>query len=179
MRHPRTMKMVWLRVRHVSFNGSYSNAMRKYSFFPALFWIGLSLFVLIFSHRMGLGGFHNPGPGLMPFLLGFLLFPISLYLLIMSVLRKGEGVEAPQEEGGRTNYRQIGLILVSLFVYALLLERLGFLITTFVFMILLFRSVGNRWIAVLLASAITVLAAYFVFTSFGVRFPEGILKLGG
>jgi putative tricarboxylic transport membrane protein len=153
--------------------------MKKYSIIPALVWVGLSLFVMIFSYRMGLGGFHNPGPGLMPFLLGLFLFPISLYLLITSVLRKEEGVEAPQEGGGQTNYRQMGLILISLFVYAFLLEKLGFLITTFIFLVLLFRSVGNRWITVLAASVSTVLAAYFVFTFFGVRFPEGILRLGG
>ena len=153
--------------------------MKKYSILPALFWVGLSVFVMIFSYRMGLGGFHNPGPGLMPFLLGVFLLPISLYLLIRSAFRKGEGIEAPNEEGGQTNYRQIGLILISLFVYAFLLERLGFLITTFIFLVLLFRSVGNRWITVLGASVVTVLAAYFVFTFFGVRFPQGILRLGG
>jgi putative tricarboxylic transport membrane protein len=153
--------------------------MKKYAIFPALFWVGLSLFVIIFSYRMGLGGFHNPGPGLMPFLLGLLLLPISLYLLISSVLRKKERDEAPEEEQGQTNYRQMGIILISLFVYAFLLERLGFLIATFVFLVLLFRGVGNRWITVLAASVVTVLAAYFVFTFFGVRFPEGVLRLGG
>ena len=153
--------------------------MKKYSIFPALFWVGLSVFVMIFSYRMGLGGFHNPGPGLMPFLLGVFLLPISLYLLIRSAFRNGEGIEAPNEEGGQTNYKQIGLILISLFVYAFLLERLGFLITTFIFLVLLFRSVGNRWRTVLAASVLTVLTAYFVFTFFGVRFPEGVLRLGG
>ena len=153
--------------------------MKKYSILPALFWVGLSVFVMIFSYRMGLGGFHNPGPGLMPFLLGVFLLPISLYLLISPALRKGERDEAPEEEQSRTNYRQIGLILISLFVYAFLLERLGFLITTFIFLVLLFRSVGNRWRTVLAASTLTVLAAYFVFTFFGVRFPEGVLRLGG
>jgi putative tricarboxylic transport membrane protein len=152
--------------------------MKKYSIFPALFWVGLSLFVMIFSYRMGLGGFHNPGPGLMPFLLGLLLLPVSLYLLIRSVLGKGELDEALEEEG-QANYRQMGIILIALFVYALFLERLGFLISTFLFLVLLFRGVGNRWITVLAASVSTVLAAYFVFTFFGVRFPEGILRLGG
>jgi putative tricarboxylic transport membrane protein len=152
--------------------------MKKYAIFPALFWVGLSLFVMIFSYRMSLGGFHNPGPGLMPFLLGLLLLPVSLYLLIRSVLGKGELDEALEEEG-QANYRQMGIILIALFVYALFLERLGFLISTFLFLVLLFRGVGNRWITVLAASVSTALAAYFVFTFFGVRFPEGILRLGG
>jgi putative tricarboxylic transport membrane protein len=153
--------------------------MKKYHIIPTLFWMGLSLFVMIFSYRLGLGGFHNPGPGLTPFLLGLLLLPISLYLIIKSVLKKGEGDKTADEGWDQTNYKKIGLVLVALFAYSFLLERLGFLITTWIFLFLLFRSVGNRWITALVASTSTVLATYFVFTFFGVRFPAGILRFGG
>jgi len=141
--------------------------------------MGLSLFVMTFSHRLGLGGFHNPGPGLTPFLLGLLLLLISLYVLIKSLLKKGRGDETPGEGQSRTSYGKMGLVLVALFAYSFLLERLGFLITTWIFLFLLFRSVGNRWITALVASTSTVLATYFVFTFFGVRFPLGVLELGG
>jgi putative tricarboxylic transport membrane protein len=150
--------------------------MGKYHIIPTLFWIGLSLFVMIFSRRLGLRGFHNPGPGLTPFLLGILLLLVSLYVLIKSLLRKGRGDETTVEEQRPTSYGKIGLVLLALFAYAFLLERLGFLITTWVFLFLLFRSVGNRWITTLVASTSTVLATYFVFTFFGVRFPPGILE---
>lgn len=131
---------------------------------------------MIFSYKLGLGGFHNPGPGLTPFLLGLLLLPISLYLIMKSAIKKGEGDETANEGQSRTNYGKIGLVLVALFGYSFLLERLGFLITTWVFLFLLFRSVGNKWISALVASTSTVLATYFVFTFFGVRFPTGILN---
>jgi putative tricarboxylic transport membrane protein len=153
--------------------------MEKYHIFPALFWIGLSLFVMVFSYRLGLEGFHHPGPGLMPFLLGLLLLPLSLYLLMGSLLKKREGDETGKGGEGQTDYGKIGLVLLALFVYALLLERLGFLITTSVFLLILFRSMGNRWITVLVASVLTVLTTYFVFTFFGVRFPTGIFGAGG
>jgi putative tricarboxylic transport membrane protein len=153
--------------------------MKKYHIIPTLFWMGLSLFVMIFSYRLGLRGFHNPGPGLAPFVLGLLLLLISLYVLIDALLKKGRGDETPGEGQSRTNYGKIGLVLVALFAYSFLLERLGFLMTTWIFLFLLFRSMGNRWITTLVASTSTVLATYLVFTFFGVRFPPGILGSGG
>lgn len=155
------------------------NPLKKYEIIPTLFWIGLSLFVMIFSYRLSLGEFNSPGPGLTPFLLGLLLLLISLYVLIKSLLKKGREDETPEGEQSQTNYGKIGLVLAALFAYAFLLERLGFLITTWIFLFLLFRSVGNRWITALVASTSTALATYFLFTFFGVRFPSGILGLGG
>jgi hypothetical protein len=67
-------------------------------------------------------------------------------------------------------------VLASLFVYPLLLERLGYLITTLLVLIILFRSMNNRWSSVLLASVLTVLVSYLLFTYLGIRFPKGILK---
>lgn len=153
--------------------------MKKYHIILILFWMGLSFFFMMFSYRLGLGGFNNPGAGLTPFLLGFLLLIASLYLLIRFVFKKEEMDRLGNGGQSQTNYGKLGFVLVTLFIYALLLERLGFLITTSVFLILLFRGTGNRWRSVLVATALTVLVTYSVFTLLGVRFPLGILRLGG
>jgi putative tricarboxylic transport membrane protein len=152
---------------------------KKYHIIPTLFWLGLSLFVMTFSLRLGLRGFHNPGPGLAPFVLGLLLLLISLYVLIISLLKKGRGNETPGEGQSRTNYGKIGFVLVALFAYSFLLERLGFLMTTWIFLFLLFRSMGNRWITTLVASTSTVLATYFVFTFFWGQIPSWIFWIRG
>lgn len=152
------------------------NPLKKYEIIVTLFWIGLSLFAMIFSYRLRLGEFHSPGPGLMPFILGILLLLISLYVLIKSLLKKGREKdvdETPGREQSKTNYGKIGLVLAALFAYAFLLERLGFLITTWIFLFLLFRSAGNRWITALVGSTSTVLVTFFVFTWLGCRFPVG------
>jgi putative tricarboxylic transport membrane protein len=150
--------------------------MRNYQIIPTLFWIGLSLFVMVISYKMGLGEFHAPGPGLMPFLLGALLLITSFYLLGKSLLRKTERDETVSGEWDQANYRKIALVLASLFFFALLLETLGYLIVASLFFIFLFRSMGNRWRTVWMASALTVLVTFFGFTFFGVKFPLGILK---
>ena len=147
-----------------------------YQLIPPLFWIGLSLFVMVLSYRMGLGGFHAPGPGMMPFLIGVVLFLTSSYLLGKSLSKKAGREEILCEEKGETNYGKIGLVLGSLFLFAFLLETLGYVVVTSLFFVLLFRSIGNRWRTVFVASALAVFITYFGFTFLGVKFPLGILK---
>ena len=152
--------------------------MKKYHIIVVIFWIGLSLLVTVLSYKLGLGRFHSPGPGLLPFILGILLLIISFYLLIISLVKKNGKQEIPKEKASQIDFVKISLVLISLFVYALLLEKLGYLITTFLLLIILFRSAGSkRWSSVLIASTLAVFLTYFVFTSFGLRFPAGILKL--
>lgn len=141
-----------------------------------LFWIGLGIFVMIFSYRFGLGTFNNPDSGLMSFLLGLLLVLLSLYGLITSVLKRAGDARPQAEVQRQTSYGKIALVLVALLMYSFILEKLGFLITTWIFLFLLFRSMGNRWITTLIASTFTVFATYFVFTYFGVRFPPGVFR---
>jgi putative tricarboxylic transport membrane protein len=141
-----------------------------------LFWIGLGVFVMFYSYNLGLGRFNNPDSGLMSFLLGVILVLLSLCSLIISLLKKARDEGTSKEEQSQTNYRKIGLVLIALFMYSFILEKLGFVITTWIFLFLLFRSMGNRWITTFIASTFTVLATYFVFTFLGVRFPPGIFR---
>lgn len=150
----------------------------KLHIIPIFFWIGLGLFVMFFSYQLDLGSFHNPGPGFMPFLLGFFLCIIS-FCFLLQFLRKKEdrgGAAAVNEAQGQINFGKLCIVLASLFAYPLLFEPLGFLITTLLILISLFRSMNNRWSSVLLASVITALVSYFIFTYLGIRFPKGILK---
>jgi putative tricarboxylic transport membrane protein len=114
----------------------------------------------------------------MPFILGILLLIFSFYLLIRSFSKSNRKQEIPKEEPGQIDFVKIGLVLFSLFVYAFLLEKLGYLVATFLLLIILFRGAGSkRWRSVLIASTLAVFLTYFVFTSFGLRFPAGILRL--
>lgn len=141
---------------------------------PCLCWIALSFFVMISSYRMGLGGVHSPGPGLMPFLLGVLLLFPSLYLLAQPLLRRRE--ERDGTGWGRVHYPKIGMVLGSLLLFCLLLERLGYLLSMSLFCLALFRIMNNRWQTILIGSALTVSITYFGFTFLGLKLPEGVFR---
>jgi putative tricarboxylic transport membrane protein len=126
---------------------------------------------MIFSYKLDLGSLHDPGPGFTPFLLGFLLFVVSLYPMIRYFIKKKEADEAPNEVSHQVNYRKIVFVVASLLGYSFLFERLGFVVSTSIFLVVLFRCMGNSWMSVLIGSAVTVFINYFMFTFLGVRFP--------
>ena len=157
--------------------------MRKNGLYDTIFWIALGIFVSIYAYaKLGIGTLNAPGPGLMPFILGILFSILALFALIR-ILRRTEQQNITKEEESdqhETVYKKVILVVVALFAYALLLEPLGFILTTFITMILLFRSAGfKRWIIAAAYSAIVVLITYFLFTYLGVRFPPGILRALG
>ena len=155
--------------------------MKKHPIYAMVFWLTLGIFVSAYSYfKLGLGKLHNPGPGLMPFFLGLLFSIISFYLLINSLFKRDRKEEILKEEQWQINFRNVILVLAALFFYGLFLETLGFLIVTLITMTILFWTMGlTRWRPLGVASCLTVLVTYFLFTYLGVRFPAGILRAIG
>ena len=150
---------------------------KKYDISIRVFWLALGCFVVIYSYTLGLGKFINPGPGMLPFLLGCIF-------LILSAVRLRTVMQSQEEKIGeqetKIEYWRIALIVVALLIWALVIESLGFLVATFILMTLLYRAAGfTRWYVAALWGLVTVLATYFVFTYLGVRFPPGILRTLG
>ena len=68
-------------------------------------------------------------------------------------------------------------IAVTLLAYALVLDWLGYIITTFLAMILLLRFSGyTQWIRIVVYSIIIVGISYLMFRYLGVQFPAGVLS---
>ena len=136
---------------------------------PALF--VLSLYVFFESWRLGLGTYFRPGPGFFPFYSGLLLGALALILTFRAFRGAPERAEAWGE--------WIPMLLVSLAMlgFALLLNRLGFLLTAFVFIWFLLQVVERRdWIVSLGAAALTALGSYAIFQLWlRAQLPAGIL----
>jgi putative tricarboxylic transport membrane protein len=151
---------------------------KRYDLTIRFFWLALGLFVVVYSYTLGLGKLIDPGPGLLPFLLG-LIFLILSSVRLVTVIRLRETDET-EEEKKKTEYWRIVLIVVALLIWAFILESLGFLIATFILMTLLYHAAGfKKWYLAVFWGLITVLVTYFVFTYLGVRFPPGILRTLG
>lgn len=139
-------------------------------------WIGLllalvSLYVCVESVRLGLGTYHRPGSGFFSFYAGVVLGALSLFLLFLALLRDLKGGEA------WGNWRGIFLVALAMFGFALLLEWLGFLFTTFLFVWFLLKIVERRGWAFSLAVALLVAtASYAVFDLWlKAQLPAGLL----
>jgi putative tricarboxylic transport membrane protein len=71
------------------------------------------------------------------------------------------------------------MTLAALAGFALVLERLGFLLTTFLLMVLLLRAIeAQRWPKVIVVALATALISYAIFAwLLGVPLPPGVLGI--
>lgn len=152
--------------------------MKRYHPLVILVWIGLSFCLMVLSYKLGLGKLRNPGAGLMPFAIGGLFFLASAWLLIVELL-KGSVDDESLKEQKKINVRKVCLVTASLTLYGLLLETLGFPVSTFILLSFLFRLMAMRWASALASSALTVAVTYVSFTYLGVRLPSGIFRAMG
>jgi putative tricarboxylic transport membrane protein len=146
-----------------------------------LIWIIIGLAVMVVSYQMSLGTLHTPGPGLLPFLLGSLLIVVSLPILIGSLrlFRKTVPESRAAEIWAGVEFKNVLIIIISLVAYALLLEKLGFILTAFLFLFVLFATFDfQRWLFALGVSSVTIFITYLLFNVvLRVELPSGLLRI--
>ncbi len=130
------------------------------------------------SIQLGLGTLHKPGSGLMPFFTGVLLGVAGL-LLTFSRARKPSEENGGEEVSLRPFWGRGACSLAASFLYAFLLDPLGFVAATFLLIFTLFKIMGSRkWVAPILISFLTVVVSYFIFEVWlRINFPRGILGI--
>jgi hypothetical protein len=126
------------------------------------------------STYLAMGKLRHPGPGFLPF--GLALVLILLSLALIATRRKKEASPIPFWPG-RTWLRPLlgALIFLS---YAFLLGRLGFFLTTFIFLLLWMGLIERmQWAKILLLAGGVTLTLYLIFGYFlEVPLPWGFLE---
>ena len=144
-------------------------------------WMGLGIVLAIGSYELKLGSMHTPGPGLMPFLLGIALSLCSLPVLVRSlqmIMRRSQ--QRSESIWAGINFRKLIVVVASLIGYAVVLEGFGYVVTAFLLLVILFKTVDSqRWTTVLVLSVLTVISTYFLFVVvLNVQLPPGFLRIG-
>ena len=149
--------------------------MGRFALYCNLFWLLFSLFTCVESYRLGLGSINNPGPGFFPFGAGFLMLILSLAALFQSIRKRNQLEKTTRQEPFR--WWNIVIILAAVTAYAFSLEKIGFLINTFLFMCLLLKVVEPQtWKTAIIGALITAVAANLIFNViFRAQIPPGIL----
>jgi hypothetical protein len=141
----------------------------------ALTWLGIGIAIAVGAHTLGIGALGNPGPGLFAFVIGIGMAALALSVAA-SAVRTAPATGAgmwPQRAGA------ISVVVAALAFYALTLERIGFLPSTFLFLLALLGTLGRAsWIATALASIGITLGSYLVFARLlKITLPVGPLGL--
>jgi putative tricarboxylic transport membrane protein len=141
----------------------------------SLFWLLFSVITCVEAYRLTVGTINKPGPGFFPFGAGFAMLILSLAALFQSMAKKKKVEKTASQEPFR--WWNIVIILAAITAYAFSLEKIGFLINTFLFICLLLKVVEPQtWKTAILGGLITTLAATLVFNViFKTHIPSGIL----
>jgi putative tricarboxylic transport membrane protein len=138
----------------------------------AFFWIALGILVCYGATRLGLGTVTEPGSGFIFFWLGLILVMLSLAALAESLRSSDDIVQEARE----MNWVKIALVLLCLLLYAFFLERLGFVLTTFLLLSFLLgwieRTNWTRSLGVATAAALGSFAIFELWLK--IRLPKGI-----
>jgi len=141
------------------------------------FWFLFCLFIIYESYRLGLGNLYEPGPGFLFFWAGIVVAILALIVVLQS-FRAQPAEEVKEAPTGRRTTTKVVLVLIALFLYAVLMEYLGFFIVTLLLFMFLLAVIEKKkwWFAVLVSAAVT-LFAYLVFeTALQSQLPKGILE---
>ncbi len=140
----------------------------------SLFWLLVSVAVWVESIHLGVGSLHNPGMGFLTFGASGILGILSLLLFIQASLQEQTIKVSPLLEG--ILWQRILFVVIALVLYSWAMPELGYLISTFVLMTLLFWVLEKKRIGlVLISSLVSTLATYLVFSKWlNCQFPDGL-----
>lgn len=140
------------------------------------FWFIFSVMVSIESYRLGLGTLHQPGPGFLFFWAGIFLGILSVVVIIRTWGSKKAGEPEISIFGGQ-NMTKVVLVLISLFLYALLMEKIGFIIITLLLFVFLLGVIEKkRWFFAIFVSILVTVIAYLIFEIWlRSQLPKGLL----
>ena len=149
--------------------------MHRYQIGSAIFLLFVGCFFAIEGQTLKLGKIVKPEPGFFPFWLGIGLIILSLALIFQSMRgRINTGAAQPLWKGIR--WQKVIFLLAVLLLYSIFLERLGYILATFILMFFMFRAVeAQKWPIVILGSVVTSLFTYVLFRLWlQVQLPVGL-----
>jgi putative tricarboxylic transport membrane protein len=154
-----------------------SSHMRGRDIIGSVFWIIIGLMFCIGALKQGLFSSGEPGPGLLPFLAGAVLVSLGTAVLVAAVGRKGKTSWRHDFFPERNSWKRVGFAVLALVAYVLVWGYLGFLATTFLFVVVLLRFIEpQRWSLVFFAAVLIAVSFYISFqTLLKTHLPGGIL----
>ena len=150
--------------------------MDKRDIYSSIIWFAISGFAFFSSLRLGVGGFHNPGSGFLPFWASIFLFFFTLMMLVNSFLSKKTPAKMA-DQWKDLEWKKVVIVIISLILYIVIMPGAGYLIATFGLMTVLFRIGHLKFLSVLSWSFFSVLISYYLFyTLLKVPLPRGLLS---
>ncbi len=151
--------------------------MKNADLWGGLGWLAFSVFVVVAGRGLGIGAINDPGSGFLLFWLGLLMCALSAAILAGAVLAGGPSLASLWQD---TRWRKVLAIIASLCAFALLLDKLGFLLATIPLLLVLLRGIDPvPWPIALPVGIGAPLAVWWLLKKLLlIQLPSGVLGIG-
>jgi len=148
--------------------------MNKRDVISGIFWMGFGAVFAIGGLQQGLVRQGIPGPGSLPFIVGLISIGLAAIVFVQALTKETAPTKKFFPE--KSSLRKLILALVGIVGYGLLLKSLGFMGTTFLFLLFVLGLIGReKWVIAFSFSLLTAVVSYLLFTALQVELPRGIL----
>ncbi len=153
-----------------------NNTSRAQNIFGSLVLLVFAISIAMESCRLGLGEWNNPGAGYFAFGASVLLGMMALVVLVKGLLR-GPAKVGPVSDSERVKWQNVVFVLAGMIVYTYLLDKIGFILGTFLLVGFLLRVIApKRWFATILIAFFCAVCSYLLFSVLlGAELPRGVL----
>lgn len=131
--------------------------------FAGIAFLLIGLLFVLESQRISKSSYGSAvGPDIFPIGLGAVLILLSLRLLYETFR-----YQASAQSGETVLYKKFLIIFISALLYAALLEPLGYVITTFAFLLVAFQTMERgKWIKSIIIAGVFSFGVYYFFAEF-------------
>ena len=158
--------------------------------------LAFAAFIIQQGLELGLGRASNPGSGFILFWTGLIMAGLAATVLVQSLMARADpgglrdNFADPGGLGDKfadlgglgdnfagTRWPKVLYVVALLAVYTALLEPLGFIVATFILLLVLFKTVEPQsWRVALMGAVLTTFSAWAVFVAWlGTQLPAGTL----
>lgn len=154
----------------------------KKDFSSGLFLFLLGLFLAFLSIRYSIWSKFGPDEGFFPFAVAMIIMGLSLIVIVKSFFVAESQEREKTSEGQKRKIitvLRVSIYTILMLVYGLLLEKVGFLITSAVLIFPILKVVEKQsWKITLLVGFGSIITSYILFVHFlGVPLPRGFIGI--
>lgn len=132
--------------------------------YAGIVFLAVGALFMIESRRISTSAYgSNVGPNIFPFILGLFLALLSIRLIYETFRYKQAESDGAKE---KLDYMRFGIIFSAAVLYALFLEDVGYVISTFLFLFIGFQTMqrGRLWSTLIIAGLFSY-GVYFLFVN--------------
>ncbi|MCM3790628.1 tripartite tricarboxylate transporter TctB family protein [Domibacillus indicus] len=133
---------------------------RTFDRYASIIFLLIGVFFITESRKIAATSYgSNVGPDIFPIGLGILLILLSIKLFTEAVKNKQEA-----RGGEKPDYKRFFIIFAAAILYIVLLEPLGYVITTFLFLLIGFQVLERGgWLKSIVIAAAFSFGVYYIF----------------